>query len=204
MDTSANHTYELTRAVLGTTSIPTSEITPEAWVCVLEDVFAHRRIGEAEFLFQPIANLSDGESPFVGVGIPRGTIEFEKGLAITTPVRLSPIDHKHVGEKPHSLVVRRNLLLIRPENNVLLLKWALWTISSVESKPGGSKVVQSSVGHVDRERLLRIFEESPSCPDFFLNLGTDIMLYAEDLRNRAHRLGMVSQWIRDIRQRVRR
>jgi len=204
VDTSAKHTYELTRTILGKKQIETSEITPEAWLRVLQDIFCHWHMKDAEFLFQPIADFTDGRAPFVEVAIPRGTIEFEKGLAVTTHVLLSPIDEKHVEAGPHPLFVRRNLLLIKPAENTLP-KWALWSISSATSKGGGTKkVVQSSVGYVDEGRLLRIFEQHPSCPDFFLNCCTSMMLHAEDLRNQAHKLGMLSQWIGDIRQRVRR
>lgn len=205
MDTSANHTYQLAKAVLGTKEIPTSEITPEAWVRVLEDIFSHWRMRDAEFLFQPISDFTNGGSPFVEVAIPRGTIEFEKGLAITTLVLLSPIDVRHWETEPQHLL-RRNLLLIKPAEN-MPMKWALWSISSTRSsasKGGARKVVQSSIGYVEDERLLRIFEQHPGCPDFFLNCCTEMTLHAETLGNQARRLGMLSQWVSDIRQRVRR
>ena len=212
MDTSD---FDTARQVLGRSSIPFKQISPAAWLEIVEDIYRDSRIHDVPDLFEKFADLTGGNHTFVEVCVPHGKTFFEKGIGVNTLVHLVPLKEENLGEmlatnSPRLTEFRKQsfLLLIKPEEHKPL-RWAFWSLSATRSavqKKSGTEYKQtvtvSSVHFLNEKGVLQVFEKEPYAARYLCRISSNVVVYAEVLKDRAHRLARFGEWLTSINDRV--
>lgn len=210
MDTSEStfaNDHHTTKAVLGGKKTPLKDISPKAWLMILEEIY-HNEHAQVPCIYERIGDLCGGKDPFVEVTVPRGAILFDKGLGVNTLVHRWPIDTENTGEQivpdsPKLTQYRKTrlLLLVKPEPGAHKLVWAEWVLEFVlrkDDKDLRRILCDSRVRYLTEEGVLEIFRTQPDVALGFINIGTNVDLYAEELIKKAYRLGQFAAWVKSV------